>query len=520
MSASSASAVGRPARRLLAGARALPAWWPLAVLLAVAAVLRLSTLSLQGFWYDEAYIPVHVLHASLGATLHSWLRDENTPPLWYLVVWVVSRAFGTGVVALRLPSALFGIALVWVGWALGAELGSRRTAITLAAIIAVNPVFVWYSQEARAYGLYALLGGLSFLCFVRVRRLRTPGSLAWWSIASILALLTHYFAVFLVAPEALVLLSDAMRRSTRAVHPRATFAAAGVVAAAGAALVPLVIAQGGHGTQWIGRWALGDRLIQIPGYYLLGANGSVLGHGVLLLAGLPVLAAIGLAIALVAAGRLTPSERGAIALSAGIGVCAIALPLILALAGADYLAPRNTIAAFVPLSAALAVVLAAPGAGRVGVLLTVAVCFIGLVVVVATNFDSRLQRGEWSAVADNLRARTGDRAIVSVELGAAPLEYYLPNLRLRYLHARRVVRVREIDLVGYAPLRPDVTRAPTPAFVPDGHFDRHGYLVYSYTAATPQPVSGRFLRSLTITVGARASSESLVPAAVPSRAAR
>jgi uncharacterized membrane protein len=520
LSTSSASAVGRPARRLLTGARALPAWWPLPALLVVAAVLRLPTLSLQSFWYDEAYIPVHVLHTSLGATLHSWLSDENTPPLWYLVVWAVSRAFGTGVVALRLPSALFGIALVWVGWALGAELGSRRTAITLAAIIAVNPVFVWYSQEARAYALYALLGGLSFLCFVRVRRLGTTASLAWWSIVSILALLTHYFAVFLVAPEALVLLADAARRSTGASRRPVTIAAVGVVAAAGAALVPLVIAQGGHGTQWIGRWALGDRLIQIPGYYLLGANGSVLGHGVLFLAGLPVLAAVGLAIVLAAAGRLTPSERGAIVLSAGIGVCAIALPLILALAGADYLAPRNTIAGFVPISAALAVVLAAPGAGRAGLLLTVAVCFIGLVVVVATNLDSRLQRGQWSAIADSMRTRTGDRAIVTVELGAAPLEYYLPGLRLRYLTARRVVRVSEIDLVGYPQLRRDATRAPTPAFVPAGRFDRHGYLVYRFTAATPQLVSGRFLRSLTITVGARASSEALVPAAVPSRVAR
>jgi 4-amino-4-deoxy-L-arabinose transferase-like glycosyltransferase len=520
VSASSASAVGRPARRLLTGARALPAWWPLPVLLAVAAVLRLPTLSLQSFWYDEAYIPVHVLHASLGATLHSWLQDENTPPLWYLIVWAVSRVFSTGVVALRLPSALFGIALVWIGWALGAELGSRRTQVTLAAIIAVNPAFVWYSQEARAYELYALLAGLSFLCFVRVRRLGSRGSLAWWSIVSILALLTHYFAVFLVAPEALVLLADAARGRAGGARQRATIAAVGVVVAAGAALVPLVIAQGGHGTQWIGRWALGDRLIQIPGYYLLGANGSVLGHGVLLLAGLPVLAAIALMIALAGGGRLTRSERDAIALSAGIGLCALAVPLILALAGADYLAPRNTIAAFVPLSAALAVVLAAPGAGRVGLLLAAAICCIGLVVVVATNFDSRLQRGEWSAVADSARGRTGDRAIVTVELGAAPLEYYLPNLRLHYLSARRVVSVREIDLAGYAPLRPHARRAPTPAFVPNGHFDRHGFLLYRFIAATPQRVSGHFLRSLTITVGARATSEPLVPAALPSRPQR
>jgi hypothetical protein len=128
---------------------------------------RLPTLSLQSFWYDEAYTPVHVLHASLVATLRSWPRNENTPPLWYVLVWAISRVLGTGVVALRLLSALAGVALVGVGWAIGAELGSRRTAAILAAILALNPLMVWYSQEARAYELYALLAAVSLLCFLR-----------------------------------------------------------------------------------------------------------------------------------------------------------------------------------------------------------------------------------------------------------------------------------------------------------------------------------------------------------------
>src|SRR5579883_1494903 len=66
-------------------------WWPLALLLVAAAAVRLSTISLQSFWYDEAYTPVHVLHPGLGATLQAWLHDENTPPLWYLVAWAASR---------------------------------------------------------------------------------------------------------------------------------------------------------------------------------------------------------------------------------------------------------------------------------------------------------------------------------------------------------------------------------------------------------------------------------------------
>lgn len=145
-------------------ARRLPAWWPLAALTILAGALRLLTLHLQSFWYDEAFTPVHVLHPSLWATLRSFVHTENTPPLWYVIAWADSRVLGSGEVALRLPSALAGIATVPVVWAIGRELtGRRATAIAAAAFVAVNPLFVWYSQEARAYALFVLTAALAML---------------------------------------------------------------------------------------------------------------------------------------------------------------------------------------------------------------------------------------------------------------------------------------------------------------------------------------------------------------------
>ncbi len=58
-----------------------------------------------------------------------------------------------------------------VAWAIGRELtGRRATAIAAAAFVAVNPLFVWYSQEARAYGLFVLMSALAMLCFLRAQR--------------------------------------------------------------------------------------------------------------------------------------------------------------------------------------------------------------------------------------------------------------------------------------------------------------------------------------------------------------
>ncbi len=111
-----------------------------------------------------------MLHPSLFTTLESVPKTENSPPLWYLVEWFDYRLFGSGAFALRLPSALAGIALVPVAWAIGRELADRAAAIACAALVTVGPLFVWYSQEARAYGLFMFTAGLAMLAFVRVLR--------------------------------------------------------------------------------------------------------------------------------------------------------------------------------------------------------------------------------------------------------------------------------------------------------------------------------------------------------------
>ena len=69
----------------------------------------------------------------------------------------------------------------------------------MAALVAVNPLYVWYSQEARPYGLYVFTAGLAILCFVRADRVPTRGRMALFALTAVLAMLSHYFAVFLVA---------------------------------------------------------------------------------------------------------------------------------------------------------------------------------------------------------------------------------------------------------------------------------------------------------------------------------
>jgi mannosyltransferase len=496
-----------------ARARALPGWWPLAALVILAAALRFSTLGLQSFWYDEAFTPVHVLHPGLGATLHSVVHTENTPPLWYVLIWAWSRVFGTGAIALRLPSALFGVASVPVAWAIGRELtGRRATAITSGAFVAVNPLFVWYSQEARAYALFVLMAALAMLCFLRALREPTGRRLAAFAVSASLALLSHYFAAFLLAPMIVMLLLGDRIPGLRGDRPRegggrssrASLLACGAVLVVGLALLPLAFAQGGHGAQWIGEWALSSRLQVIPQYYLTGYMGAPLGHGIELLVALPILAGLGWGLWSVLERR---EEQGAL-IALSIAASGVLLPIVLIAFGADYLAPRNLVAAMIPMSALIAVVVTARRAGPTGTVLAALIALGALAISIDVELSPRLQRGDWRGVADVLRGTgNNERVITTVELGAAPLEYYLPPLHS--LARGASVTVSEIDETGYAPLKTSVGSPPAPGFQLLSRDDVHGLIVYRFRSVTPRTVSEATLRRDVITL---AHPEVLVPA--------
>ncbi len=495
---------GQPQASSIAGTGTLPRWWPLAALTLLAAVLRLGTLGRQSLWYDEAFTPVHVLRASLGVTLHNVVHSENTPPLWYVLEWAITRVLGTGAVALRLLSAMAGIATVPVAWAIGRELqgpNTRRAAIATAAFVATSPLLVWYSQEARAYGLFVLTASLAFLCFLRALSDPTTRRLLEFAVAASLALLSHYFAVFLLLPMGLWLLWTAIpRKLSRALY------ALVLPAVVGAALVPLILAQGGHGTQWIGEWALASRLEAIPQYYLTGYTGSALGHGVELLVAL----AIGAGVVYGLWCTLTPREERGALIVLMVSACGVLIPIMLALLGADYLAPRNLVAAMVPLSALLAIVIVAQRTGVTGMVLAGVVAFAFLALTVDVNLSPRLQRGDWADVAQVFKKASKEapraRAITTVELGAAPLEYYLPGLS--NLARGGSVRVTEVDETGYAPLRESAKSPPAPGFRLSESSDIHGLVVYRFTSTVPVTISERVLREHVITL---AHPEVLVP---------
>jgi hypothetical protein len=180
-----------------------------------------------------------------------------------------------------------------------------------------------------------------------------------------------------------------------------------------------------------------------------------------------------------------------------VSAAGVLIPLLIALAGADYLAPRNLVGAMVPFTALIAVLTTwpAPRDALGPALLAVALTAL-LAMTLTVDFDSKAQRGDWKAIVHGLPAAE-ERATVVNMLGSAPFRYYTPGLR--ELPRHDLVRVREIVLAGEEPLRASAGRPPAPGFELAQKLDLHGLVAYRFVAAGPRAISERTLRRRAIT---------------------
>jgi mannosyltransferase len=400
--------------------------WALAGLTALGVAVRFASLGLQSYHHDEVITALRVLPGSFGDMLHSVKVSESNPPLYYVLAWGWSKAFGTGEVGLRSLSALFGAATVPVGYLIARQLAGRRAGLVLAALIAVNPMLIWYSQEARSYALLVFFGALALYFFARALDSGRGRDLAFWALASALALCSHYFAVFAVAIE-VVWLIVALRSRWRLVLP-----AVGGVVATGLALLPLANSQTNptH-IGWIENSPLLERLWETAVSFLVGETGHVIAEAPRERYALVPLILAGVALTLVLLRGERRERRGA-ALGLVLGFGVAALTAVAALAGKDYVVERNLLPALIPLLAVVAIGFATAGARRLGLLLAVALCAYWLAFDVHVTQTPNLQRPDFRTVTDALgQPRNGRRAIVTWKLAADPVRYYLHDQALR-----------------------------------------------------------------------------------------
>jgi mannosyltransferase len=416
------------------------ALWMLAGLTALGVAARFASLDVQSFHHDEVITAARVIPDSFADMLRQVKGSESNPPLYYVLAWGWAKAFGTDEVGLRSLTALFGAATVPLVYCIGAELASRRAGLIAAALVAVNPMLIWYSQEARSYAILVFFCAASLLFFARALRTRSGRDLALWALASALALCSHYFAIFAVAIEALWLLV-ALRSRWRLVLP-----AIGGVVVVGLALLPLITAQvNPTHIGWIDFTPLSGRFFQTGISFLVGETGHVIAEPPRERYALLPVILIAVALLLVALRGSGRERRGAsLGLVVGLGVAVLAL--VAALVGKDYVVERNLLPALVPLAVAAGIGFASDRARRLGLFLAVVLCAYWIAFDVHVTQTPNLQRPDFRAITEELGEPRVPRAVVTWKLAADPVRFYLQD------HAQRIYSgdtpMREIDVIS------------------------------------------------------------------------
>ena len=133
---------------------ARPAWAGAALLglLALSALLRTRALG-ASLWIDEGISAGIASHPA--GEIPGLLRQDGSPPAYYLLLHAWTELAGTSEAALRAPSLVFALltvpAALWAGW----SLFGRKAGWICAAAAAVLPFLTEYAQEARMYALVA-----------------------------------------------------------------------------------------------------------------------------------------------------------------------------------------------------------------------------------------------------------------------------------------------------------------------------------------------------------------------------
>jgi len=191
------------------------------VALAVVAVVALGVIlrfyTHSALWLDEA-LTVDRARLPLGQIAGS-VKHDGAPPLYYYLLHFWMRLFGQSDLATRSLSGVIGVITLPVAWLAGNRFGGRVVGWTTLVLLASAPFAVYYSTEARMYGLVILLTGCGFLALHRALEAPRPGNLIAVAVVTAALLYTQYWSLYLVGVVGLWLLVTALvsRRRSRGI---------------------------------------------------------------------------------------------------------------------------------------------------------------------------------------------------------------------------------------------------------------------------------------------------------------
>ena len=152
--------------------------------------------------------PFTLFHAQKSIPeIFEMLKNENNPPLMFLLVHYWINWWGIEKIAVRVLPFLFSVMTAPVLFLLGRKALNNRVGIILALLFTFSNYHLFFAHEVRAYSLFALLTVLSMWAFVSLfKNKKQPGFWAILTISNTLLAYTHFFGFGVWAIQGLTVL--------------------------------------------------------------------------------------------------------------------------------------------------------------------------------------------------------------------------------------------------------------------------------------------------------------------------
>ncbi len=158
-------------------------------------LLSFGNLARWSVWFDEAFgaYMIRYSYADIGR----FTASDVHPPLYYWALKAWTSVFGTSEIGLRsLSLVCVAIAIIFV-YLTVRRLFGRRAATLAAFFSALSPMLLRYSEEARMYGMAAMIVAAATYALVLLQEKVTYRRAIAYGLLVALGMLTHYYTILM-----------------------------------------------------------------------------------------------------------------------------------------------------------------------------------------------------------------------------------------------------------------------------------------------------------------------------------
>ena len=193
--------------------------WAVGLVIVVVALVRWDALDDAPLWHDELWLRDIVARSTFTEVAAAALVRDDLPvpaPLTLGALHLSTRVFGSDARELRLLPYLAGLLSLLLTARLARRCFGRRVALTALLLMAASPLYAYYSQEAKQYGLDMAWALLLLTAFEeQLRDDAGRGRRALFAVVALAAVLSSYSMAFVLPGLALVSWRRRDRRARR-----------------------------------------------------------------------------------------------------------------------------------------------------------------------------------------------------------------------------------------------------------------------------------------------------------------